>query len=134
MHMLPIMLKSFFIDGPGGTGKTYIENLIFNVVRSCGDIALVIASSGIATLLLSRGRMAHLYLKILIVLDCTSFCCIDKQDDLTTLIRQTKLILWDETPMTNKLACEAMDQTLRDFTNKNEPFGDIIFVMSWDFC
>ncbi len=120
MHMLPIMLKSFFIDGPGGTGKTYIENLIFNVVRSCGDIALVIASSGIATLLLSRGRMAHLYLKILIVLDRTSFCCINKQDDLTTLIRQTKLILWDETPMTNKLTCEAMDQTLRDFTNKND--------------
>jgi hypothetical protein len=114
------MLKSFFIDGPGGTGKTYIENLIFNVVRSCGDIALVIASSGIATLLLSRGRMAHLYLKILIVLDRTSFCCINKQDDLTTLIRQTKLILWDETPMTNKLTCEAMDQTLRDFTNKND--------------
>jgi len=30
--------KVIFIDGPGGTGKTYIENLILNVVHSCGDI------------------------------------------------------------------------------------------------
>jgi ATP-dependent DNA helicase PIF1 len=27
-----------------------------------------------------------------------------------------------------------MDRTLRDLTNRNEPFGDIIFVMLGDFC
>jgi ATP-dependent DNA helicase PIF1 len=83
-------------------GKTCIENLILNVVRSCGDIALVIASSNITAFLLSGGRTAHLYLKIQIALDCTSFRCIHKQDDLATLICQTKLILWDEALMTNK--------------------------------
>ncbi len=51
--------KVIFIDGPSGTGKTYTENLILNVVRSRGDIALVVASSGITVLFLSRGRMAH---------------------------------------------------------------------------
>jgi hypothetical protein len=125
--------KVIFIDGPGGTGKTYTENLILNVVRSCGDIALVVASSGIAALLLSGGRTTHSYLKIPIALDRKSFCYIRKQDDLTTLIRQTKLILWDEAPMTNKFAFEAVDQTLRDLTNRNEPFGGIVFVMSGDF-
>jgi len=44
-----------------------------------------------------------------------------------------KLILWDEAPMTNKLAFEAVNRTLRDLTNKNEPFSDIVFVMSGDF-
>jgi ATP-dependent DNA helicase PIF1 len=102
-------------------------------VRSCGDIALVVASSGIVALLLSGGRTAHSYLKIPIALDRKSFCNIRKQDDLATLIRQTKLILWDEAPMTNKLAFEAVDRTLRDLTNRNEPFGDIVFVMSRDF-
>jgi hypothetical protein len=62
-------------------------------MRFRGDIALVVASSGIIALLLSGGRMAHLYLKISIAFDRTSFCYIRKQDDLTTLIRQTKLIL-----------------------------------------
>jgi ATP-dependent DNA helicase PIF1 len=99
----------------------------------CGDITLVVASSGIIMLLLSKGQTAHSYLKIPIALDCTSFCCIRKQDDLATLIRQTKLILWDETPMTNELTFEAVDRTLFDHTNKNEPFGGIIFVMSGDF-
>jgi hypothetical protein len=35
--------------------------------------------------------------------------------------------------MTNKLAFEAMDQTLRDLIDRNEPFGGIVFVMSGDF-
>jgi hypothetical protein len=34
--------------------------------------------------------------------------------------------------MTNKLAFEAVDRTLRDFTNRNEPFGGIVFIMSGD--
>jgi hypothetical protein len=36
--------KVIFIDGPGGMGKTYIKNLILNVVRSHGNIALVVTS------------------------------------------------------------------------------------------
>jgi hypothetical protein len=52
--------RVIFINGPGGTGKTYIENLILNVVHLCGDIA----PAGIAALLLSGGRTAHSYLKI----------------------------------------------------------------------
>jgi hypothetical protein len=35
--------------------------------------------------------------------------------------------------MTNKLAFEAVHRTLRDLTNKNEPFGGIVFVMSGGF-
>jgi hypothetical protein len=35
--------------------------------------------------------------------------------------------------MVNKFAFEAVDRTLCDLTNRNEPFGGIVFVMSWDF-
>ncbi len=125
--------RIIFIDGLSGTSKTYIKNLILNVVHSHGDVALAVASSGIAALLLSGRRTAHSYLKIPIAFDCTSFCYIRKQDDLAMLIRQTKLILWDEAPMTNKLVFEAMDRTLRDLTDMNEPFGGIVFVMLGDF-
>jgi hypothetical protein len=125
--------KVIFIDGLGGTGKTYIENLILNAMRLRGDIALDVTFSGIVALLLSGGRTAHSYLKIPIARDCTSFCYIRKQDDLAVLIRQTKLIFWDEAPMINKLAFEAVDRTLHDLIDKNEPFGGIVFVMSGDF-
>ena len=50
----------FFIDGPGGTGKTFVENLILARVRSAGKIALAVASSGIASILLDGGQTAHL--------------------------------------------------------------------------
>jgi ATP-dependent DNA helicase PIF1 len=117
----------------GGTGKTYTKNLILNTVHLYGDIAFVVASSSITALLISGGRTAHSYLKIPITLDHMSFYYIRKQDDLAALICQTKLILWDEAPMTNKLVFEVMDQTLCDFINRNKPFGSIIFVMSGDF-
>jgi hypothetical protein len=35
--------------------------------------------------------------------------------------------------MTNKLAFETMNRTLCDLTDRNEPFGGIVFVMSGDF-
>jgi hypothetical protein len=35
--------------------------------------------------------------------------------------------------MTNKLAFEDMDRSLPDLIDRNEPFGDIVFVMSGDF-
>ena len=44
--------KVFFIDCPGGTGKTFLYNTLLAYVRSKGNIALAVASSGIAALLL----------------------------------------------------------------------------------
>ncbi|GFQ65014.1 ATP-dependent DNA helicase [Trichonephila clavata] len=46
----------FFLDAPGGTGKTFLLNLILEKVRESGEIALALASSGIAATLLTGGR------------------------------------------------------------------------------
>ena len=37
---------AFFIDGPGGAGKTFLYNCLLAKVRSDGNIALACASSG----------------------------------------------------------------------------------------
>ena len=47
--------RAFFIDGPGGIGKTFLYNTMLAKVRSQGQIALAMASSGIAALLLQGG-------------------------------------------------------------------------------
>jgi thymidylate kinase len=49
----------FFIDGYGGTGKTFIWRAISAAIRSRGEIVLTIASNGIAALLIPGGRTAH---------------------------------------------------------------------------
>ena len=45
-----------FLDAPGGTGKTFLLNLILAKLRSENKIALATASSGIAATLLADRR------------------------------------------------------------------------------
>ncbi|XP_044575241.1 uncharacterized protein LOC123259044 [Cotesia glomerata] len=49
----------FFLDAPGGTGKTFLISIILAKIRSNNGIALAVASSGIAATLLDGGRTAH---------------------------------------------------------------------------
>ncbi|GJT93108.1 ribonuclease H-like domain, reverse transcriptase, RNA-dependent DNA polymerase, partial [Tanacetum coccineum] len=46
---------------------------------------------------------------------------------LTAALRETKLIIWDEAPMINKLTCEAFDRTLRDicFVNSSQSSDNV---------
>ena len=54
----------YFLDAPGGTGKTFVISLILANIRVQGKIALALASSGIAATLLDGGRTAHCALKL----------------------------------------------------------------------
>ncbi|KAL7183568.1 hypothetical protein ACSBR2_025879 [Camellia fascicularis] len=49
----------FFVDGPGGTGKTYLYRALLASVRSQGQIAIATATSGIAATLLPGGRTVY---------------------------------------------------------------------------
>ena len=123
----------FFIDGPGGTGKTFLYSALLATIRERSEIALAVASSGIAALLLSNGRTAHSRLKIPIQLDEASTCNIKKNSDTAQLIKLTKIIIWDEAPMTHKHAFEALDRSLRDIMQIDKPFGGKVIVFGGDF-
>ncbi|KAE9187157.1 hypothetical protein PF005_g20559 [Phytophthora fragariae] len=126
--------KLFFIDGPGGTGKSTLLRHILAKVRLSGKIAIAVASSGIASLLLMGGRTAHSTFGIPLKLNDKSTCAIYKQSNLKTLIQRASLVIWDEAPMTHRHAFEAVDRTLRDIMdNDQEPFGGKVFVLSGDF-
>jgi len=56
--------RFYFLDAPGGTGKTFLISLILARIRSQNHIALAIASSGIAATLLDGGRTAHSAFKL----------------------------------------------------------------------
>lgn len=71
--------KTLFVDGIGGTSKTFVYNLVLAYVRqntgeNCAGIALGVASSGIAALLLEGGRTAHSRFKIAIPIFDNSTC------------------------------------------------------------
>ncbi|GKD91792.1 ATP-dependent DNA helicase PIF1-like protein [Tanacetum coccineum] len=66
-------------------------------------------------------------------------CSISADGDVAELIRETKLIIWDEAPMINRLAYEAFDRTLRDIctgtytANSDKVFGGKVVVFGGDF-
>lgn len=118
----------FFIDGPGGTGKTFVENLLLSYVRSTGQIALSVASTGIASILLEGGRTAHSRFKIPLDIQQDSVCDIKAQSALANLIRRTKLIVWDEAPSQQRYCFEAVHRTFKDIRGSEKWFGGITMV------
>jgi hypothetical protein len=56
--------KLFFVCGSGGTSKTFVWTIILSRLRGQGKIVLVVASSGIASLLFLGGRTTHSRFKI----------------------------------------------------------------------
>jgi hypothetical protein len=68
--------RTFFVYDYGGTGETFVWTTILNFIRDQGKFALVIASSGIAALLLPRGRTPHSHFKIPLDIKQNSMCSI----------------------------------------------------------
>ncbi|KAH9615549.1 hypothetical protein KSS87_013946 [Heliosperma pusillum] len=130
----------FFVYGYGGTGKTFIWRTLCAALRSTGDIVLPVASSGIAAILLPSGRTTHSRFGIPINVG-ESFTCsrIKPGTDLSELLIKTKLIIWDEAPMTHKHCFEALDRSLRDImrfsdnVDHDQPFGGKVVVFGGDF-
>ena len=125
--------QTFFLHGPGGTGKTYVYNTLCYFLRGQGRIVLCVASSGIASLLLIGGRTSHSTFKIPIEIHESSTCAIPRNSNLAELIRSTDLVIWDEAPMQHRHIHEAVDRTFQDIRHSDKPFGGLPIVFGGDF-
>lgn len=131
--------RTFFVYGYGGTGKTFLWTTLLNSVRRQGKIALAVASSGIASLLLPGGRTSHSRFKIPLDISQNSMCSIKKNTNLAEFIQKTSLIIWNEAPVNHRYCFEALDRTLRDILSKrrqnadSKQFGGMTVVLDGDF-
>nr|GEZ74643.1 DNA helicase [Tanacetum cinerariifolium] len=123
-----------FVYGHGGTGKTFLWKTIISSLRSEGKIVLAVASSGIASLLLPSGRIAHSRFKLPLELTEESLCGITKYTQLGKLLADIDLIIWDEAPMNDRRCFEALDISLRDIVdNPSSLFGEKSVLLGGDF-
>ena len=127
-----------FIDGPGGTGKTYLYNTLLSATRlgyeaATSRVALAAASSGIAALLLKGGRTARSRFRLPTKVDENSTCAIERGSGLARLLREASLIVWDEAPMAHCHLFECLDRTLQDICRNSAPFGGKVVVVGGDF-
>ena len=112
---------------------TFLINLILAKIRSEGKIAL--PTSGIAATLLTGDCTLHITFKIPLTLNPMDIpvCSIKRGTALCKIIQETKAIVVDAAPMTNRHAFEALDHTLRDLTGIDRSMGGICTLLYGDF-
>ncbi|KAM4015418.1 ATP-dependent DNA helicase pif1-like [Anomaloglossus baeobatrachus] len=116
-----------FLDAPGGTGKTFVINLLLTTFRQQNKIALAVASSGIAATLLKGGRTAHSTFKLPLNLSHSDspMCNIAKGSGLAKLLQKCSAIIWDECTMSHKKALKAVDRLLQDLRSNKYIMGGV---------
>lgn len=122
----------FFLDAPGGTGKTFLLNLLLASVRKLNEIAIAVASSGIAATLLNGGRTAHSTFKLPLNFGKNEnyTCNISKNSDIANRMTKAKLIVWDESPMAHKKALEALNETMKDLRGNEQIMGGALLLLA----
>ncbi|GBN08734.1 hypothetical protein AVEN_89242-1 [Araneus ventricosus] len=125
--------RLFFLDGPARKGKVFLYNTLLHTIRGKGHHVTPVASRGIAATLLNGGRTAHSVLKIPIVLNATLTCNVKPNTQEAKLICDTKLIIWDEAPITHFHAFIAVDRLPQDLANCSLPFGGKVILLGGDF-
>ncbi|AQK50086.1 hypothetical protein ZEAMMB73_Zm00001d049353 [Zea mays] len=124
----------FFVDGPGGTRKTYLYKALLAVLRSQDKIAVATATSGVAASIMPGGRTAHSRFKIPLTIDDGAICTFTKQNGTSKLLQKASLIIWDEASMAKRQSIEALDNNMRDIMGRpGLPFGGKTIVFGVDF-
>ncbi|XP_066374491.1 uncharacterized protein [Miscanthus floridulus] len=124
----------FFVDGPGGTKKTYLYRALVATIRSQKKIVVATTTSGVAASIMPGGRTAHSCFKIPLTIDNGAFCTFTKQSGTAKLLRASSLIIWDEASITKRHSIEALDNSLHDIMDRPElSFSGKTVVFGEDF-
>ncbi|KAI7933900.1 hypothetical protein MJO28_017414 [Puccinia striiformis f. sp. tritici] len=124
---------TLYLDGPGGTGKTFLLNTLVDSLVVAGKHPVVVAPTGVAALLLSGGQTAHSGLGIPIKLTLESKCKFTRENRMGQRLANTRVILWDEAVAVHKYAIEAVDRSLKKLMEDDRPFGGKSIVFAGDF-
>ena len=99
--------KCFFIDGPGGSGKSYILNTRIAYLKNNKINVLPVAWTGIAANLLEDGKTVHTAFKLPLNIHEQTTCNIYPNTNNGVFLKNVQVIIWDEITMTSKYAFEA---------------------------
>ncbi|CDF38180.1 ATP dependant DNA helicase PIF1 [Chondrus crispus] len=125
--------RLFFLDAPGGTGKTFVLSAIQDFLRSRPKQVIAVATSAVAAVLLDGGRTAHSVFKIPIPVSAESTCNFSTNSDTGRILQQVDLIIWDEIVTCYRNCTETVHRSLRDLMQTDRPFGGKFLVLAGDF-
>lgn len=124
-----------FVDAPGGTGKTFMLNVIIKSMLSADFKVLAVAHTGVAATLLHNGRTAHSTFKLPLHIGDgqTPVCDIKRGTKLAEFLKSIDLIVFDEISMTSNRTLACLERTLRDLCCVDSPFANKLMLFSGDF-
>ncbi|KAI9555035.1 hypothetical protein GHT06_020332 [Daphnia sinensis] len=105
--------RQYFLDGPGGTGKTFLYNTLITVLQGQGKQVIAVAYTGIASTLLLDGTTYHSQFNIYPPITETTRSKIEETSYNAQLIRNASLIISDEATMKTNHALNAINHFFR---------------------
>ncbi|XP_011678644.2 ATP-dependent DNA helicase PIF1-like [Strongylocentrotus purpuratus] len=124
---------AFFIDGPGGTGKTTMYNRLIATFHKKNLKVSATAYTGIAATLLHKGQTIHSFYKLPVPIDERSTCNVPPDTQQAQKVRDTDLFIIDEASMVPKHALDAINMMLQDVMDNDKLFGGKIVLLGGDF-
>lgn len=124
--------QCYFVDGPGGSGKTFVYTTIYHLATAKKKKILNVAWTGIAANLLPNGRTVTSAFRLIVDDQCRT-SSMKRQSEEATVLSGVDVIIWDEAPMAPKHALEAVDALLRDVMQISTPFGGKVMLLGGDF-
>ncbi|XP_046605021.1 uncharacterized protein LOC124297753 [Neodiprion virginianus] len=121
--------KCSYINGSGGTGKTFLYNALYYMLKS--EKKCCIAWTGIAAILLPYGTTAHKTFGLPLTLQKEG--TIFTNATMKKKIQSIDVFIWDECSMIPKNALELIDTTLKDIMEDTSPFGGKTIILGGDF-
>ncbi|XP_044597970.1 uncharacterized protein LOC123274429 [Cotesia glomerata] len=122
-----------YIDGPGGSGKTFIYKTLYQILTNDNKQVCTMAYTGIAATLLPNGKTVHKTFGLLVPMFSDSSSYIKLNSKQGQYLKNIDVFIWDEAPMSPRYALEIIDRTLRHIMDNDIPFGGKLVILGGDF-
>ena len=125
----------FFLNAPGGTGKTFVCNVIIEYLNSLGKFAVATALSGIAALNLYKGATIHSTFKIPqnVTSESTSSIGLNGTEGDVQLLQECAAMFMDEASMTHIDIFNVINKALQYVQNVERLFGSKLVILTGDW-
>jgi hypothetical protein len=131
---LPSTPHLHFLTGKAGRGKSFIIKALVAEARSMGGIVVVAGTTALSISDIDGGRTAHSIFKLPVTEDGTGvISLIMPFSARADFLQCAAFIVWDELPMANVAAFEAVDTLLRLIMGCDTPFGGKVVIGIGDF-
>jgi hypothetical protein len=129
--------RLFVVSAAAGTGKTFTNEGLISYMRykeETNTACVSVSTTAISAQLLSDGNTAHSTFKLPILVDDDNIvtCGIDFGSQSAAILKEAKMLIWDEAMSARKELVEAVDRFFRELFGIDKPFGGLIVILSGD--